>query len=218
MSTVIVLAKSPVAGHVKTRLCPPLTAREAADIAEAALCDTLLAVASAAVEHRYVVLEGERCEWPELEKFRWLPQRSGSLAVSLEGAFEDVFADLCANGVPVGEPVVLVAMDTPQIAPRHLEAALASLSEQGVGAVMCPSYDGGYWLIGLRRADAAVFEGVPMSTPATGAAQLARLRSLGLDPVVGPTLRDIDTIDDLNAVSSAYPHLRVTSSWRSQRA
>ena len=85
-------------------------------------------------------------------------------------------------------------------------AGLVAL-DGGVDAVLGPALDGGFWAIGLQRGcdPAAVFDGIPMSTPRTGAAQRARLAALGLDPVLLPTLRDLDDMEDLVAIAAAGP-------------
>src|SRR5262249_56736908 len=72
-------------------------------------------------------------------------------------------------------------------------------------AFLGPAADGVWWSIGLRAPDAAVFVGVPMSTSRTGAAQHARLRSLGLRVARLPELRDVDDFDDALAVAHTAP-------------
>jgi glycosyltransferase A (GT-A) superfamily protein (DUF2064 family) len=73
---------------------------------------------------------------------------------------------------------------------------LRALDSPEVEAVLGPALDGGWWSIGLRAPEPAVFLGVPMSTPGTGAAQRARLRDLGLRTALLPSLRDVDEFDD----------------------
>jgi uncharacterized protein len=90
MSILIVLAKAPVAGRVKTRLCPPLTAQQAADVALVALNDTLAAVAAVEVDHRVLVLDGEPGDWVP-DGFLVMPQKTGLLDQRLIDAFADVF-------------------------------------------------------------------------------------------------------------------------------
>ena len=94
-------------------------------------------------------------------------------------------------------------MDTPQVTPALLDAGLAAL--ECAPAVIGPARDGGYWAIGLRRPNAAVFRDVPMSTPETGAVQRARLAALGLRAVSLRALRDVDTIADARAVAATAP-------------
>jgi rSAM/selenodomain-associated transferase 1 len=190
---VIVLAKAPAPGRVKTRLCPPCDPEQAARLAEAALVDTLRAVAGTRCTRRVLVLDGAPGPWLPAG-FDVLPQRGGGLDERLAHAFEDV-----------GSGGVLVGMDTPQLTPARLTASLRALDAPGVDAVLGPSLDGGWWGIGLRAPDPAVFLDVPMSTAYTGAAQRARLRSLGLRVAHLPRLRDVDDFDDALAVAHIAP-------------
>lgn len=84
-----------------------------------------------------------------------------------------------------------------------LEDALGALD--GTGSALGPTLDGGWWAIGLRRPDPAVFLGVPMSTTGTCAVQHRRLRSLNLDVTLLPTVVDLDTVHDIPAVAEAAP-------------
>ncbi|WP_035126123.1 TIGR04282 family arsenosugar biosynthesis glycosyltransferase [Conexibacter woesei] len=188
----IVLAKAPVAGRVKTRLCPPCTPAEAAQLAAAALADTLAAVAATpGVTRRLLVLDGVAGPWVP-PGFAVLPQRGGGLDERLACAFADV-----------GGPALLVGMDTPQVTPALLRDGLDRLAR--TGAVLGLAPDGGYWAIGLQRASAALFHGVPMSATDTGGAQLRRLHDQGLQVDLLPELRDVDTIADAHAVAAACP-------------
>jgi rSAM/selenodomain-associated transferase 1 len=191
--TLIVLAKAPVPGRVKTRLCPPCDPEQAAVLAEAALVDTLHAVAATSGTRRMLVLDGAPGPWLP-RGFDVLPQRGGGLDERLAHAFEDV-----------GTGGFLVGMDTPQLTPARLTASLRALRTPGVDAVLGPAADGGWWGIGLRAPDPAVFLGVPMSTSQTGAAQRARLRSLGQRVALLPRLRDVDDFDDALAVARTAP-------------
>jgi rSAM/selenodomain-associated transferase 1 len=188
----LVIAKAPVAGRVKTRLCPPCTPAEAARLARAALEDTLAAAGGARRRGRRVlVLDGVPGPWlpPGWEV---VAQRGDGLAARLAAAFAHA-----------GGPALLVGMDTPQVTAAQLDAGLAALA--GAGAVLGPAPDGGYWAIGLRAPDAAVFDGVPMSVAGTGAAQRRRLQALGLRTALLAPLRDVDTIADAHAVAAAAP-------------
>lgn len=191
--TLVVLAKAPVPGQVKTRLCPPCTPEQAAALAEAALADTLAAVAAVG-GRRVVVLDGAPGPWLPAG-VEVVPQRGGGLDERLAAAFEDV-----------GGPALLVGMDTPQITPALLRTGLALLAM--ADAVLGGAPDGGYWAIGLRRPDPALFLGVPMSVAETGAAQRARLAAAGLRVAGLPPLRDVDDIDDARAVAAHAPHGR----------
>ena len=189
--SIIVLAKSPIVGRVKTRLCPPCTPQQAAALAQAALVDTLRVVSASACARRILVIDGPVGPWCP-DNFDVRPQRGEGLDERLAAAFADV-----------GGPSILVGMDTPQITPQLLDDAVATLRAHD--AVFGPAHDGGYWLIGLRRPDPRVFLGVPMSVAHTGAAQLSRLASLGLRHRLLPALRDVDTVADAVAVAAAAP-------------
>jgi rSAM/selenodomain-associated transferase 1 len=197
-----VIAKAPVPGRVKTRLCPPFTPAEAAVLAEAALRDTLAAVRAVRGVRRAIVLDGAPGPWlgPGIEV---LPQRGGDLGRRLAAAFADL-----------GGPALVVGMDTPQLEPAQLSGALAALERRD--AVLGPALDGGYWAIGLATPDPGVFAGVPMSRSDTCARQRARLRELGLSWEEREPLRDVDDAASARAVAAAIPgsaFARALSAW-----
>lgn len=189
----MVLAKSPIAGTVKTRLCPPLDFAEAAAVAEAALHDTLAAVAACGAEQRVLILDGEPGPWLPAG-FRVIPQRGATLVERLAAAWQDT-----------GGPALQIGMDTPQVDASILDSAMSTLDQSPRGAVLGLAEDGGWWAIGLVTGDRRVFHGVPMSTPHTGAAQRASLVRLGRDPVLLPALRDVDTWADAVHVADRHP-------------
>ena len=191
---ILVIAKAPVPGRVKTRLCPPCTPEQAAVLARAALQDTLAAASAAGADRRVLVLDGAPGPWLPLG-WQVIPQRGDGLAERLAAAFEDA-----------GGPAFLVGMDTPQLTPVLLRAGLRALATHD--AAFGPAADGGYWGIGLRRARRAVFEGIPMSEPHTGLAQRRRLARLGLRTAELPTLLDVDTIAAAHAVAADAPASR----------
>jgi len=193
----LVLAKEPVPGRVKTRLSPALRPEQAAAVARAALLDTLDTVAAVPVLRRTVVLDGSPRGWlPDGPCV--LPQRAGDLGTRLAGAFEDAH-----RALPV--PLLLLGMDTPQVTPALLHEALSLLLAPGTRSVLGLADDGGWWALGLHRPAAGVFDGVPMSTDRAGAVQRARLQELGLDPVALPALRDLDRVEDVRAVAADLP-------------
>lgn len=192
----VVMAKAPVAGRVKTRLCPPLDPEQAAALAEAALADTLRAVAWTPAARRIVVLDGEPGPWLPAG-FELIAQRGATLGERLSNAVTDI-----------GAPLLFVGMDTPQLTRALLCEALERLDDPAADAVLGPTADGGYWTIGLAAPEPRVFDGVPMSSPATADHQRARLRQLGLRTTALRALRDIDTFDDAVAVAALAPWTR----------
>ncbi|MFC7258764.1 TIGR04282 family arsenosugar biosynthesis glycosyltransferase [Streptomyces lutosisoli] len=188
MTTLLVIAKEPLPGRVKTRLTPPFTPREAALLAEAALVDTLRTVAATPARRRVLVLDGAVGPWLP-PGFDVVPQCAGGLDERLADAFAG------CDG-----PALLIGMDTPQVTPRLLTVDFASCE-----AYFGPAEDGGFWALGLADPDPALLRGVPMSTPATGAVQRERLVAAGLRVRDLPCLRDVDTAADAEAVAAIAP-------------
>ncbi|WP_225828719.1 TIGR04282 family arsenosugar biosynthesis glycosyltransferase [Streptomyces naphthomycinicus] len=191
MTTLLVIAKEPLPGRVKTRLTPPFSPAEAASLAEAALADTLRAVAAAPATRRVLVLDGAPGPWLP-PGFDVVPQCAGGLDLRLADAFAR-----CSG------PALLIGMDTPQVTPELLTVDLA-----GYDACFGPAEDGGFWALGLARPDPALLRGVPMSAPETGAVQRRRLVAAGLRVHDLPRLRDVDTAADAAAVAALAPHGR----------
>ncbi|MFB7653856.1 MULTISPECIES: DUF2064 domain-containing protein [unclassified Streptomyces] len=191
MSTLLVIAKEPRPGRVKTRLTPPFTPDEAAALAEASLADTLRAVAATPARRRVLVLAGAPGPWLP-PGFDVVPQCAGGLDARLADAFAG-----CTG------PALLIGMDTPQVTPELLDVDFA-----GCDAYFGPAEDGGFWALGLARPDPALLRGVPMSTPVTGAVQRERLLAAGLRVRDLPPLRDVDTAADARAVAALAPHGR----------
>jgi glycosyltransferase A (GT-A) superfamily protein (DUF2064 family) len=199
--TVLVVAKAPVPGLAKTRLAVAVGAQVAADIAAAALLDTLDAVAAAPVERRVVALTGDlddACRGPEitdrLRDFTVVPQRGDGFAERLVHAH----ADAAESGLPV----LQIGMDTPQISGRLIGDCGRALLD--TDAVLGMARDGGWWVLGVHDAAAAAcLRTVPMSRPETGAMTLAALRHKGITVRLVAELADVDTVADIDPVRRA---------------
>jgi uncharacterized protein len=198
----VVIAKAPAPGRSKTRLCPPCTPEQAAALAAAALRDTLDTVAATPARRRVLALDGEPDGWLP-PGFELHPQRGDGLGERLGDAL-----------AAAGGPALVVGMDTPQLSPALLRLAARRLSEPDVDAVLGPAFDGGYWTIGLDRPGPGAFDGVPMSSGDTCAAQRARLAELGLRTAELPALRDVDTIADAASVARDHPHTGFATAFR----
>ena len=192
----LVIAKEPLPGRAKTRLTPPCSLVQAAELARASLLDTLDVVTRTPAARKVLVFEGDARRWRR-EGFEVMPQRGGALGERLAAAFDDVQS-----------PALLVGMDTPQLTPRLLLDGMRALAEADVNAVLGPAYDGGYWSVGFNGPVPGAFSDVPMSCESTLTRQRARLGELGLRVHDQPMLRDVDTIEDAHAVASAAPHTR----------
>jgi glycosyltransferase A (GT-A) superfamily protein (DUF2064 family) len=198
----IVVAKEPVPGRVKTRLCPPCSPAEAADLAAAALADTLDAATASDADRVVLALDGRPGPWcpPGVDI---VGQGAGALDRRLTAAWAT------ARG-----PAVQVGMDTPQLTAGDLDAVMAALAAPGVDAVLGPATDGGWWSLGLRRAHPRAFLGVPTSRPDTGARQHARLAALGLRTRTLPACTDVDSWSDAVAVAVGAPGTRFAATVR----
>jgi rSAM/selenodomain-associated transferase 1 len=200
-AALVVMAKEPRPGAAKTRLCPPLDHAQAAALAEAALADTLDVVSRTAASRLVLALDGAPGAWLPAG-FEVVAQRGDGLGQRLSNVTRDV-----------GETLIVVGMDTPQLTVALLSDALRRLGEDGAGAVLGPTTDGGYWTIGLREPDPSAFDGVPMSTTATAGAQRARLAQLGLHTIELEALRDVDTYEDARAVAALAPWTRFAATF-----
>lgn len=197
----VVLAKRPIPGRAKTRLTPPYTPLQAAALAAAALRDTLDAVLRTPVQRRVLALDGPPTKGlPGLgsDGLELLPQRGDRLDERIANALADAW-------VGAALPLLLIGMDTPQVSPLLLTAALQRLLEPGVDAVLGPATDGGFWALGVRRPHVDAVRGVEMSTTRTGREQLARLRAAGLTVRRLAQLRDVDTARDARVVAAGAP-------------
>ncbi len=198
--TVLVVAKAPEPGLAKTRLAATVGDRVAADIAAAALLDTLDAVAAAPVASRVVALTGDLDAAAaaaqirqRLESFTVIEQRGDDFADRLANAHADAAADF---------PVLQIGMDTPQVTAELLTDCARRLLQ--APAVLGPADDGGWWVLGVRTpAMAECLRAVPMSQPDTGEMTLKALRDNGIDVIPVERLTDFDVADDVAAVREA---------------
>jgi glycosyltransferase A (GT-A) superfamily protein (DUF2064 family) len=191
---VLVLAKEPVAGRVKTRLCPPCTPEQAALLAAAALADTLRAATSSSADRVILGLEGSVGRWCP-SGVEVVPQGTGSLSQRLELLWSHVRG-----------PAVQIGMDTPQVTASILDSAMDVVAREG--AALGLAHDGGWWALGLPHALPDCFDGVEPSRPDTGANQWRRLRELGHEPTALPLLRDVDRWADALLVAIQAPATR----------
>lgn len=201
--TALVVAKAPVPGLAKTRLAAELGDELAADIAAAALLDTLDAVAATPVTTRVVALTGDldkacRAEAirARLTGFTVIGQRGPGFAERLANAH----ADAASSAGP--HPILQIGMDTPQITAELLTRCARALLD--ARAVLGPASDGGWWLLGVAEAAMAqCLRDVPMSQPDTGAFTRAALEGTGAPVTLVDEIADVDTVADIRAVRAA---------------
>ena len=202
---VLVVAKAPVPGQAKPRLAASLGDRAAADIAAAALLDTLDAVVAAPVAARVVALTGEltpasACDEisVHLADFTVVAQRGTDFADRLANAHVDAAA--AAGGLPV----LQIGMDTPQVTAELIGECARELL--AADAVLGLARDGGWWVLGVTDAAMAdCLRAIPMSRSDTGAVTLAALGDTGGHVSLVPTLADVDTVADVDVVRQQCP-------------
>lgn len=189
MTRIVVFAKAPRPGRAKTRLIPALGAEGAAALA-AQMLERTINVARAA--HLPVELCGDPdpAGWYAGPPVSLAPQGCGALGERLARAAERVLGG--------GEPVILIGADCPDLTSTHLNQAAERLTRYD--AVIHPSFDGGYALLGLRRFDRSIFSDIAWSTNRVADQTLERLTALAWSFAVGERLRDIDEPADLQAL------------------
>lgn len=193
-----IMAKAPVAGSVKTRLVPPLTAEQAATLYRALLLDQFEHLRQFTSAARYVFYAPAEAE-PLLfdlagADYAYLAQSDGDLGARME----HVFAELRRLG---HENVVLVGSDLPALPLAILDEAFRRLASTANSVVLGPSQDGGYYLIGMNRATPEVFANMTWSHGQVLSATLARLDRLGLSYSLLPTWFDLDIAADLQRLA-----------------
>jgi rSAM/selenodomain-associated transferase 1 len=189
---IVIFAKAPVAGFAKTRLIPVLGAEAAARLARGMLLHTLQQAAAAAVGPVELCVTPQPSDpaWqglPALEDIGWAEQVAGDLGVRM--------ADAARRASAAGEPVLLIGTDCPRLDATLLRQAAALLRDRD--AVLYPTYDGGYALLGLRRFDPRPFEQIAWSTAEVANRTIERVRALGWSLAIGGLLHDIDEPADL---------------------
>lgn len=201
---VIVFARAPRPGEVKTRMLPALSPRQAAEFYAALLADALAATGGWARELALAPVVSvhppeARAEVARLAPagFRAVAQRGADLAERMDWAAREAAAAGAA-------PVMLRGSDSPALDVAIARAALAALEQ--VDVALCPDRDGGYSLVALRRPASGLFSH-PMSTHTVLQDTLARAAERGLSARVLPASFDLDVIEDLRWLAEARPAL-----------
>lgn len=203
-AALVVFAKAPVPGQVKTRLCPPLTPDEAATLHGSFVIDMLerTKVATAKLKlplDRYLACAPSSA----LVFFKIMEERQGVQLIDQVGddlgaRMQQAFTTMLGKGY---QRVFIVGTDVPSLPLDHYKQALTLLDTHDV--VLGPALDGGYYLIGLKQATPALFTDIAWSTDHVFAATQEKAASLGLKTALLPSWRDVDTIEDLRALMDA---------------
>jgi rSAM/selenodomain-associated transferase 1 len=200
----VIFAKAPIPGQVKTRLCPPLTPDEAATLHGSFVLDTLERTKTAAATFqlpldRYLACAPDSTHvffriMEERQSVRLIDQVGDNLGARMNHAFETLFAQQYTR-------MVIVGSDVPSLPLERYQQALAALESHDL--VLGPALDGGYYLIGLNRPNPDLFTDIPWSTDQVLPRTQAKAGTLGLKTALLAPWRDVDTIDDLQALIEA---------------
>ncbi|HEX8750187.1 MAG TPA: TIGR04282 family arsenosugar biosynthesis glycosyltransferase [Nitrospira sp.] len=203
-AALVIFAKAPIPGQVKTRLCPPLTHDEAATLHGSFVLDTLERTNVAVIKlkvpfDRYLACTPSST----LVFFKIMEERQGVKLIDQEGqdlgermhrAFEAFFLRGYRH-------VLIVGTDVPSLPLSYYQQALELLEKHDL--VLGPALDGGYYLIGLNQSAPTLFENMPWSTDQVLPLTRAKAESLGLRIALLPEWRDIDRVEDLRALIEA---------------
>ncbi len=186
----VLMAKEPVAGFVKTRLVPPLDPGGARALAEAMLLDSIARLASFGDCDRWIAYAPEAArayfERVTFSELSIMPQSGGDLGCRMRAIVE------ARAGVDRGG-VIVIGSDLPTLPAAYVQSAVESLRD-GSNLVLGPTEDGGYYLIGLARPASGLFEAIAWSTPRVLEQTLERARSTGLEPDLLPSWYDVDDL------------------------
>jgi uncharacterized protein len=203
-TALVIFAKAPIPGQVKTRLCPPLTHDEAATLHGSFVLDTLERTKAVATRlnlpfDRYLACTPSSTLvffkiMEERQAVKLIDQEGEDLGTRMHRAFEILFT----RGY---HHVLIVGTDVPSLPLSYYQQALELLAKHDL--VLGPALDGGYYLIGLNQSAPALFENMPWSTDQVLPLTRAKADSLGLRMASLPEWRDIDRMEDLQALIEA---------------
>ena len=188
-SAILLFAKAPVPGQVKTRLCPPLTMEQAANLHRNFVAETIRKTAAIAPVELHTDIATDA--WHEFIVARKL-QCGGSLGARMFAAF----SASCL-------PAMILGCDAPHLPESHIETLMKSEADVALG----PAEDGGYWGIRCRRIHPQMFDGVEWSTSRACEQTVKASQACGLSVELGPLWWDVDTPADLARLRSSSPTL-----------
>ena len=184
----VIFAREPVPGMVKTRLAAAIGAERSAMIYATLLDHTLRTVRKVPAEVTISLAATPGVGWADMLELPCEVQGGGDLGDRLAEAFDRRFSGDVDRAVIIGS-------DNAHLGPDHIATAFRALESQPV--VLGPADDGGYWLVGQRSPGAEIFDEIPWSSPGTLDATRERLQRLDIQWSELTTLPDIDTVEDL---------------------
>jgi uncharacterized protein len=196
---VAIMAKAPEAGEVKTRLCPPLSPRQASDLYECFLLDKIAQLRGIASARPVIAFtpEGGRGAFERMAPgFELIAQRGPDLGSRLL----NVLSTLLGNGY---RGAVAIDSDTPTLPSEFLRQAIDVVADPAIDLVLGPTDDGGYYLIGMSRPWPVLFENMPWSTADVLPETIRRAEATGLKVTSLPPWFDVDVPGDLERLRAS---------------
>jgi rSAM/selenodomain-associated transferase 1 len=190
----LIFVKYPEPGKVKTRLAENIGFENAAMLYRK-MAEQIIYDLSKLADYRKIVFfdpperRNDVMRWLKFNGLSFIAQEGNSLGEKILNAFKHAFS-LGAD------KAVIVGTDCPQITTQTILKAFEKLKRSGV--VIGPSYDGGYYLLGLRRFIPEIFHDVDWSTNLVFDQTMKKIRDKGLESDCLETFRDVDTVDDLS--------------------
>ena len=212
-TAVMIMAKAPYPGQVKTRLCPPLTPWQAAALSRAFLCDKIAQVRTLTAARpaiAYTPTSGEDFFADVAPDFTLIAQQGTDLGERLIHSLEYCLHLGCAGAMAIDS-------DTPTLPTHCLQQAIALLTKPNVDVVIGPSDHGGYYLIGIRAMHRDLFVDMPWSTSAVLPETMQRAETLGLRVALLPAWFDVDTPEDLVRLRTVLSETASDEPWHTRQ-
>jgi len=206
MSTsLIIFAKSPIPGKVKTRLTPCITPTEAAELYKAFIIDIIGNTHKLKCERVTIAYtpSNEEATFYSIcgQSVDYLPQKGHDLGERMKNAFKHSFD----KG---SKRTVIIGTDSPTLPSSYIQKAFDALKE--VSVTIGPTFDGGYYLIGLSEQNDAIFDGIDWSTSKVFGQTLTRIQVVNKQLYVLPPWYDVDTPDNLEFLRSHIQAMKLS--------
>ena len=204
---IVIAAKPPVPGKVKTRLSPPLSLDQSAQLYECFLVDTINTVAAIKGVDRFIAF------YPDVSTKELSFTIVNSVSGSSQNEFLADFTLITQKGIDLGERLIsifeqllssgydsatIIGSDSPNLPVAFIKRSLSNLKESKADVTLGPCKDGGYYLIGLKTFHSDIFKGISWSTSSVFDETIKKIKKLGLGVSVLPEWYDVDNNEDLN--------------------
>ena len=210
----VVVAKEPVPGKVKTRLFPELSPAVAADLYRCFLHDRIQEVSTLNEVDRAIAYTPEDARETfitlALDGFELFAQQGKHLGERLN----NIFLEKLSQGY---KAVSIVDSDSPDLPKSLIKESFELLLSKRVEVVFGPCHDGGYYLVGMRKPHPELFRNIPWSTENVLSVTLEKARKMGLNVKLLSTWNDLDTFKDLLEFYNKYKDRPLSKDWAASK-